>query len=300
MLSSFILKNIAVVSMLIDHAGVMLSYAGVLRSQTLYYTLRSIGRAAFPLFAFFLVIGFEKTRDRAKYLTRLCKFAVISQLPFSFATFRSNYSGSGGAPLFFCRADLPLLIVLALIIAAYFLEGKERKLLPLFASAVAAIAVGRMTWRFHGCTLLYKNLNIFYTLACSLAVIWVLDLLRDRKEYSTRSLIIAAVVCAAVCAILIKDVDYGWRGLLLIVMLYLFRGSTETQALMTALWGAVVYLGISLSAGAYLGYLAGNCLAAVGILLYSGEQGRKSRVFYYIYPVHLAVFGAICMFALNG
>ena len=299
MLSSFVLKIIAAATMLIDHAGHTLYYAEALSPLSLYYVLRSIGRAAFPLYAFLLVNGFEKTHDRAGYLTRLCIFAVISQIPFTFATYRYNYAPWKDTSLFFLRGGLPFYLVLALMAAAYLLEGRKRKLPGLFLAAMAAVVVSRVMWRVHGCALLYRELNVFYTLACSLAVIWVLDLIKNREKYSVRGLIAAAVVCAAVCALLIKDADYGWRGPLLVVMLYLFSGKPKMQALMIALWGAIFYLGRGLSPAVCLGYLAGNTLAAACVFFYSGEQGRKSRAFYYVYPVHLAVYGLVCHFVLK-
>ena len=298
MISSFVLKIIAAVTMLIDHAGLTLYYARVLGPSPLYHVLRSVGRIAFPLYAFLLVNGFEKTRDRAKYLTRLCIFAVLSQLPYTFALHKYNYSPWKDINVFFLRGDLPFYLVLALIVAAYLLEGWKRKLLSLSLSAMAAIVVSRLLWNAHGCVLLYRDLNVLYTLACSLAVIWVLELLKNRNEYSVRGLITAAAVCIAVCALLMKYVDYDWRGLLLVVMLYLFSGKPKMQALMTALWGVIAYAGLNITTAMLLGYLAGVCAAAACIFFYSGEQGRKSRIFYYVYPVHLALYGLIWHFIL--
>lgn len=296
MISSFILKIIAAVTMLIDHAGLTLYYAKVLPPSSLYFAMRSVGRIAFPLYAFLLVNGFEKTRDRTKYLTRLCIFAVISQLPYTFALYKYNYMPWKDANVFFLRGDLPFYLVLALLAAAFLLEGRKRKLLPLFLSAMAALVVSRLLWNAHGCVLLYRDLNVLYTLACAFSLIWVLDLLRNRKEYSARPLITAAAVCIAVCALLIKNMDYDWRGLLLVVMLYLLGGKGKIQALVTALWGVIAYAGLNISTAMLLGYLAGVCAAAACIFFYSGEQGRKSRAFYYVYPVHLAVYGLICHF----
>ena len=70
-LSGSALKLIAVVTMLIDHIGfallsqnpiVLFSAFGY--SVTLYSIARSIGRIAFPIFAFLLVEGFLHTRNR--------------------------------------------------------------------------------------------------------------------------------------------------------------------------------------------------------------------------------------------
>ena len=74
-MDSFLIKIIAIITMLIDHTKNILS----LRDVSLYM----LGRVAFPLFAFQTTIGYEKTKDLKKYLLRLFIFAIISQIPFS-------------------------------------------------------------------------------------------------------------------------------------------------------------------------------------------------------------------------
>lgn len=49
-----------------------------------------IGRISFPLFAFLIAEGFNKTSDANRYLKRLFIFAIISQLPFSYFYYISN------------------------------------------------------------------------------------------------------------------------------------------------------------------------------------------------------------------
>lgn len=47
--------------------------------------MRIIGRVAFPLFGYLLVLGMESTRNTKNYVARLFIFAVISQAPFFLA-----------------------------------------------------------------------------------------------------------------------------------------------------------------------------------------------------------------------
>ena len=69
-----LLKWIAIVTMTIDHIGLIL--------YPEYIVLRYIGRLAFPLFAYLLILGMESTRSVMKYFLRLFSFALISQTPF--------------------------------------------------------------------------------------------------------------------------------------------------------------------------------------------------------------------------
>ena len=82
-MSTFALKIIAVVTMLIDHAAVVF----IPSNTMLYLICRIIGRLAFPIFAFLLVEGFFHTRNIKKYLARLGVFALISEVPFDLASY---------------------------------------------------------------------------------------------------------------------------------------------------------------------------------------------------------------------
>ena len=76
----FILKWIAIITMLIDHVG----YIYITRFPD-YYIFRGIGRIAFPIFVFFIAEGCFKTKDIRKYMMRLFIFALISEFAFDYA-----------------------------------------------------------------------------------------------------------------------------------------------------------------------------------------------------------------------
>ena len=84
-LSGAKLKYIAFISMLIDHTNnalitPMLNGKGALLYISNVFSI--IGRIAFPIFMFFLIEGFFKTRSRKKYLASLLIFGLISEVPF--------------------------------------------------------------------------------------------------------------------------------------------------------------------------------------------------------------------------
>lgn len=88
-LSAGTLKNIAVITMVIDHLGATLVYEfeqknfqdiGIDGFVSMW--MRIIGRIAFVLFAFLLTEGFVYTSSKKKYALRLCAGAVISEIPY--------------------------------------------------------------------------------------------------------------------------------------------------------------------------------------------------------------------------
>jgi hypothetical protein len=72
-----LLKIIAIVTMVSDHVGEIL-YPDLL-------LLQIIGRLAFPLFAYLVVLGVESTKKPGKYMATLLSFAVIAQFPYFLA-----------------------------------------------------------------------------------------------------------------------------------------------------------------------------------------------------------------------
>ena len=75
------LKVIACLAMLCDHIPKVMGIGGA------PYLIMSmiIGRAAFPLFCFFLVEGFFHTREVRSYLVRLALLAILSEIPYDLA-----------------------------------------------------------------------------------------------------------------------------------------------------------------------------------------------------------------------
>lgn len=97
-LSGTALKRLACLSMLLDHIGASCIYGGLFpdglmppRWYWLYRILRWAGRLAFPIYCFLLVEGFLHTRNVKKYMGRMLVFALVSELPFDWAFYRTPF-----------------------------------------------------------------------------------------------------------------------------------------------------------------------------------------------------------------
>ena len=73
-MSSFVLKIIAILSMLCDHLGYI--------TFNEFTFINYLGRFSFPIFAFLITEGYRHTSNLKKYFYRLLIFACISQIPF--------------------------------------------------------------------------------------------------------------------------------------------------------------------------------------------------------------------------
>ncbi len=117
-------------------------------------------------------------------------------------------------------------------------------------------------------TLEYQN--VFFTLLIGLLTIWAMEKLEEKMPV----LMIIPVFMGCLLAGLIQC-DYKYRGIILIVLLYIFRHYRLFQ---------VIAGGISL----YLEWEA--IFAFIPISLYNGKKGWNMKYFTYIfYPAHLLV-----------
>lgn len=148
------LKVIALLFMFIDHAGKMLFPH--------LPEMRLLGRIAFPIYCWCLVVGVSYTRSVPKYLLRLLVIGLVSQ--------------------------------------------------PLYMLAL------NHTW---------QQPNIFLTLALGLCGLWGMR----AKWWGSQ---VWGPVAALVLAVL-TGCDYGWRGVLLILLLY---GARETRGAIAAVMAA--------------------------------------------------------------
>lgn len=225
------LKLIALVFMFCDHAGKML-FPNVIE-------MRLLGRVAFPVYCWCMVVGFHYTRSVPKYILRVLGVGLISQ--------------------------------------------------PLYMLAL------NHTW---------QEPNIFLTLALALCALWGI---REKKLLS--HIWAPALALAAAAAL---NCDYGWKGVLLVLLLYAARHDRGALAavmvafclywgsgslLVTSVFGIplnVVPAPLSQITAPFL-RMQSMAILALPLMLIRFPRDVKlpAWVGYGIYPAHLAVLYAL-------
>jgi len=223
-MSVFILKIIAVITMIIDHTR----FLGMTNFVSSY-----LGRISFPIYAFLIAQGYIHTKNFFKYLRRLSIFALISQVP-------------------------------AYLLFKPYLNGE-----------------------------LY--LNVFFTLALGLLAIRIYD--KSKEKYVG---VIAIIIIGLIADLL--HTDYGFMGVLLISLFYIFRDKKVTLVLSSAFL-LILHEMIKVPAfdALHVVYIKHYLLQAIfsvtallPIALYNGKLGKSNKyiklIFYFVYPVHLLIF----------
>ena len=181
-LSAAQLKYLAFISMLIDHVNnglitPLLDGSGALLLVSNIFSI--LGRIAFPIFIYFIVEGYFKTKNRRKYLTRLLIFGVISEVPFDMFTSKVYYNPNWNNMVF----TLALCLVTVWLID--YLKGKiTNKIFWYFLSFVIVIGMSFLAmalspdYDYHAIVLAYI-FYIFYDRPVIGAVLGYLSIIKE-------------------------------------------------------------------------------------------------------------------------
>lgn len=231
-LSSNQLKMIAMVSMLIDHIGLMLigngklygynnalfSYVIILDNAkpwlSFYRFCRVLGRISFPIYTFCIVEGFLRTSNLFKYFLRLLLLAIVSEIPFNLMVYNR----------FFC------------------LDGQN------------------VIWLYLVGILAFVAMQKF-----------------DKHPVAVFLFSIMAMVAAHFLRL-----DYGYGGMLLLMLIYIFRNDKTYRSISIAITTFMLSIQNDFGAAA---------LSTFFIHHYDGTKGRFNLglIFYMFYPVHMLI-----------
>ncbi len=286
------IKLIAIITMLIDHIGLSYGYVSTQLDPALYMTLRTIGRIAFPIFAFGIVNGMKYTKNKENYLLRLSLFMSISQIPFSLLVNTENYFVDFRFkdlfyPQLVIENNFDLILGIMLIGLILYLYKTNIKLITTLSLAVIFSIISIYTKT--GFVINNSNqLNVFYTLAIGAYIIKSLEDFLENKEDKIDN-ILKAVSAGILIIIFSPYSDYGIGGLILILGLYIFKNNKPASCIYMTFWLMYTYL----LGNSNLYFFLSSLIAPLSILLYNGQKGNYpkivDKIFYWFYPIHLLI-----------
>lgn len=269
-MSALILKLVALAAMILDHT------AAVLGGDSLWaYSLRAIGRIAFPIYAFLLVEGFRHTRNVKKYALRLFGLGVLSQIPYAF-TINRDVQGIWGFLYLNILFTLGCGVLLLCLL-------RSQRLMRLTGSAL--LAGGLLIFA----PLAYLStwtelavLSLVASVLCSLGHFYPkFSRMGDQFFKFFLAIFVYELVHKISGGI---EFDYSVFALLLFAALYWCRNNRQSAAVL-AFWCIWQY-------PPQLGMLVTICslVSALLVLFYNGKRGPNDhRLFYWAYPAHLFV-----------
>ena len=129
-------------------------------------------------------------------------------------------------------------------------------------------------WNYgHTGTLFYQKQNVYFTLLLGFLGCWALEYFWDKRMIQLLCLL------ALFAASYLLKADYGWRGFIFILLMYMLRNDPVHQLIGGSCW---------------LYYEWKACFAFIPINLYNGKRGfikgKYFKYFFYLfYPLHILI-----------
>ena len=139
-----------------------------------------------------------------------------------------------------------------------------------------------------------NTLNIFFTLFLGLTSIYIYDRIVKTASNKIFAIVISCIfVISIACLSQLTKCDYGFYGVIIIFLFYLFKDNKFKMSIAFILATIFKYLNIFLNYGYnsfYMNITLFTILALVPILLYNKTKGPNIKYFLYVfYPVHLVL-----------
>ena len=286
-LNELVLKILALVFMTLDHVGLfLLTYLG--SANMVGFVFRTLGRIAFPLFAFMLAEGIRKSHHKEKYLFRLALMWALIAIAQTVLYYGFAFSAIKTSS----NAFADLLVGGVFLYCLNYLSGKKK----LFALIPLAIILG--SYAFQVCYINIpemSNAPYFYFPGYSL--------------FGFSMIVGFYYAKGIVDKISAKYLEGSGQSL------ECFQETKSYQGLLNMLCACVLFLvtivcwGISYIPSVTLDVLVMHasqngqvaeswCLLAIlPLLLYNGKRGPDGKIFrvstYVYYPMHIAIIFAI-------
>lgn len=145
---------------------------------------------------------------------------------------------------------------------------------------------------FHSILSTEFSLNIFFTLLLGLACIFIYD----KSNYKILG-IIASIAIGIIAQI--SHCDYGFYGVAIILIFYIFKDNFINASIFFILATAIKYLVPIIKYGfnnVYLYLFIFTIISAIFLATYNGKKGKNTKYLLYLfYPIHLLLIYGISL-----
>lgn len=138
----------------------------------------------------------------------------------------------------------------------------------------------------------FGHQNVFFTLFIGVLMMWAIEYIKtrfidNRVAFSSLSALVA--LAAALLAGFI-NCDYSSLGVIVILLMYIFKDNKILKALLVSVAFALL---------TNFGIQSLAALAFIPISFYNGKKGLSLKYFFYaFYPIHLLILGIIVRFII--
>ena len=146
-LTSFDLKIIAILAMTINHIGfIFKDIYNPLWWQIIYLT---IGKITFPIMAYLLNIGFQKTKSKKRYILRLGIYALISIIPYHYTI------GTNTDATIYPLNNILFTLMIGLLLITILDKLKPSKMMQVLFLIIASSITFNSDWNIIGVLIIY-------------------------------------------------------------------------------------------------------------------------------------------------
>lgn len=184
------------------------------------------------------------------------------------------YIGASGYSVYRICRDIGRVAfpIFCFLLVEGFLHTKDRKKYGRNLFMFACISEIPWNFMFEN-TWYYKKQNVFFTLLLGYLAFCAIERFRENERLQFLSVLLLFGI--SVCL----QADYGWKGYIFLLIMYLLRNYKASQAIVGSCW---------------LQYEWKACFAFLSINMYNGQRGfirgKAAKYFFYIfYPLHITV-----------
>lgn len=146
-LTSFDLKIIAILAMTINHIGfIFKDIYNPLWWQIIYLT---IGKITFPIMAYLLNLGFQKTKSKTQYIIRLGIYALISIIPYHYTI------GINTDATIYPLNNILFTLMIGLLLITILDKLKPSKMMQVLFLIIASALTFNSDWNIIGVLIIY-------------------------------------------------------------------------------------------------------------------------------------------------